>query len=63
MYETAWQIRGYEQFLMDTIEHPPKPSVFDRIAEQNFIRALPSLKPSIIVCGDDVANQSDDVRP
>ena len=22
MYEEAWQIRGYEQFLIDTVERP-----------------------------------------
>lgn len=60
MYETAWQIRGYEQFLMDMIEQPAwAECLLDRIAEQNFIRAVAFAKAGVdwIVCGDDVANQ------
>jgi uroporphyrinogen decarboxylase len=60
MYETAWQIRGYEQFLMDMVEQPEwAQCLLDRIAEQNMIRAIAFAKAGVdwITCGDDVANQ------
>jgi uroporphyrinogen decarboxylase len=60
MYEPAWQIRGYEQFLMDMIDKPAwAQCLLDRIAEQNLIRATAYAKAGVdwILCGDDVANQ------
>ena len=51
---------SYEQFLMDMIEQPAwAECLLDRIAEQNFIRAVAFAKAGVdwIVCGDDVANQ------
>jgi uroporphyrinogen decarboxylase len=60
MYETAWQIRGYEQFLMDMIERPAwAQCLLDRIAAQNRIKAVGLAKAGVdwIQTGDDVANQ------
>jgi uroporphyrinogen decarboxylase len=61
MYETAWQIRGYEQFLMDTIERPAwAECLLQRLADQNMAKALAFAEAGadLIRCGDDVANQS-----
>ena len=61
MYETAWQIRGYEQFLMDMIEQPSwAQCLLDRIAEQNEYVCIQFAKAGVdqIRCGDDVANQN-----
>jgi uroporphyrinogen decarboxylase len=61
MYESAWQIRGYEQFLMDMIERPAwAQCLLDRIAAGNRVRAIAFAKAGadIIRCGDDVANQN-----
>lgn len=60
MYESAWQIRGYEQFLMDMLDQPAwAECLLDRIAEQNLIRAkaLAAAGVDWITTGDDVANQ------
>jgi uroporphyrinogen decarboxylase len=60
MYETAWQIRGYEQFLMDMIERPAwSQCLLDRIGAQNRLRAVAAARAGVdcIQCGDDVANQ------
>lgn len=60
MYETAWQIRGYEQFLIDTIERPVwAECLLERIFRQNLIFATAAAKAGadLIFCGDDVANQ------
>jgi uroporphyrinogen decarboxylase len=61
MYETAWQIRGYEQFLMDMLDQPAwAECLLDRIAEErNFARAIAFARAGVdwIACGDDVANQ------
>jgi uroporphyrinogen decarboxylase len=60
MYETAWQIRGYEEFLMDMIEQPAwAQCLLDRIYEQNMIKAKAYAKAGVdwIATGDDVANQ------
>ncbi len=60
MYEAAWQIRGYEQFLMDTIEQPAwAECLLERLHQQNMIRAEACAKAGVmlICCGDDVANQ------
>ncbi len=60
MYETAWQIRGYEQFLMDMIERPSwAECLLGRLAEQNAARAEAFARAGadLIRCGDDVANQ------
>ena len=60
MYETAWQVRGYEQFLIDTIERPAwAECLLERLAEQNMIKALAFARAGadLIHCGDDVASQ------
>jgi uroporphyrinogen decarboxylase len=60
MYESAWQIRGYEQFLMDMIEHPTwAECLLERIMQQNLIRArvYADAGVDLIMTGDDVANQ------
>jgi len=60
MYETAWQIRGYEQFLMDTVERPAwAECLLERLAAGNMIKAAAyaGAGADLIQCGDDVANQ------
>jgi len=60
MYEISWQIRGYEQFLIDTIERPQwAECMLQKLAEQNMIKAVAGAKAGadMISCGDDVANQ------
>jgi len=61
MYETAWQIRGLEQFLTDTIERPSwAECLLERLAEQNTVRALAyaAAGADVLHCGDDVATQA-----
>jgi uroporphyrinogen decarboxylase len=61
MYEIAWQIRGYEQFLLDTIERPAwAECLLERLYQQNMIRAVAAAKAGadLAFCGDDVANQN-----
>ena len=60
MYETAWQIRGYEQFLTDMIERPSwAECLLERLAQQNMDKAIAYAQAGAdwIHCGDDVANQ------
>jgi len=60
MYETAWQIRGYEQFLMDMLERPAwAECLLQRLADNNLIvaRAAARAGVDLIRTGDDVANQ------
>jgi len=61
MYETAWQIRGYEQFLIDTIERPAwAECLLQRLADQNMLKcvAFAEAGADLLHCGDDVANQN-----
>ncbi len=61
IYETAWQIRGYEQFLLDIMERPSwAQCLIDRLAEQNRVkaRAFAAAGADLIRCGDDIANQN-----
>ena len=61
MYETAWQIRGYEQFLLDTIERPAwAECLLDRLHQQNRVKAINAALAGAdwFHCGDDVANQN-----
>ncbi len=61
MYESAWQIRGYEQFLMDTIDRPEwAECLLERIFQANMVRAEAAGKAGVmyVKCGDDVANQN-----
>ncbi|MFW6062204.1 MAG: uroporphyrinogen decarboxylase family protein [Planctomycetota bacterium] len=60
MYEDAWQIRGYEQFLLDMMTRPEwAHRLLDRLAEQNRARAVAYARAGcdLLRCGDDVANQ------
>ncbi len=61
MYETAWQIRGYEEFLIDTIERPAwAECLLERLYRANRARALAGARAGadLVFCGDDVANQN-----
>lgn len=60
MYESAWQIRGYESFLMDMIAEPEMCEfILDRLCERNTrLAELAALAGAdYIRTGDDVANQ------
>ena len=61
MYEDAWQIRGYEQFLMDTVERPAwAECLLERLWERNMVRAVAAAGAGVdyVYGGDDVANQN-----
>lgn len=61
MYETAWQIRGYEPFLIDMIERPDwAECMLDKTHRRALARALAGAQAGadILMCGDDVANQN-----
>lgn len=60
MYEIAWQIRGYEPFLMDMIERPAwAECLLERLAENNLVTARLAAEHGLdaVYCGDDVGNQ------
>lgn len=60
MYENAWQVRGYTQFLMDMIERPEWCEyILDRFMERNLVAATAFARAGadLLRCGDDVANQ------
>lgn len=60
MYESAWQIRGYEQFLLDTLERPAwAECLLERLFQHNMVRAIAFAKAGadLITTGDDVASQ------
>ena len=60
MYETAWQIRGYEPFLLDMIERPAwAECLLERLHRNARIlaRALAEAGADILATGDDVASQ------
>ena len=60
IYEKAWDIRGYEQFLMDMIERPAwAQCLLDRLAEDTLYCAVQFAKAGVdlMATGDDVANQ------
>lgn len=60
MYEDAWQIRGYEQFLMDMLTQPDWCEfILDKLKERNLFNAKAAAKAGVdfIRTGDDVANQ------
>ena len=61
MYENAWQIRGYEQFLMDMIERPAWAECLLERLHQNALvlaKALAAAGVDLLGTGDDVANQN-----
>ncbi|MCM8804492.1 MAG: hypothetical protein NC833_04505 [Candidatus Omnitrophica bacterium] len=60
MYESSWQVRGYQEFLMDMIENPSWCEyILDRFTERNIKIAELAAKAGVdmIITGDDVANQ------
>ncbi len=60
MYEDSWQIRGYEEFLMDMHTDPELCEyVLDQITERNLVYATAATKAGVdyLTTGDDVANQ------
>ena len=60
-YETAWEIRGLDEFLSDMMLDPdPLEEFVERIAAQNIVlaRELTAAGVDIIRYGDDVANQN-----
>ena len=59
-YEDAWQIRGYEEFLMDMISNPSIPVyILGRIHDQMLKRVIAMARAGVdmIQTGDDVATQ------
>jgi uroporphyrinogen decarboxylase len=61
MYETAWQIRGYEEFLEDMMLRPEWCEyILDRLMARNLAvaRAAAAAKADVLHTGDDVANQN-----
>jgi len=60
MYENAWQVRGYEPFLMDMMTRPEWCEyILDRFTEKNIVAARAGARAGadILRTGDDVANQ------
>lgn len=61
MYENAWQVRGYEEFLLDISDNPDWCDyILDRFMEKNLNIAVLGARAGvdIIRTGDDVANQN-----
>jgi uroporphyrinogen decarboxylase len=61
MYEDSWQIRGYEEFLMDMVDHPEWCEyILDQLTIRNLYRACAAARAGVdfIQTGDDVANQN-----
>lgn len=61
MYESAWQVRGYEPFLMDLLtQREWAELLLDRFRENNTCVAVAAAKAGYdcIGTGDDVANQN-----
>ena len=61
MYESSWQIRGYEEFLMDMACRPEWCEyILDKITEHNLAVATAAARAGVdyITTGDDVANQN-----
>jgi uroporphyrinogen decarboxylase len=62
MYENAWQVRGYEAFLMDLLtQREWAELLLDRFCENNIrtAAALARAGYDALAIGDDVANQND----
>ncbi len=61
MYENAWQIRGYEAFLIDLLtQRDWAEYLLDRFCERNTRMAAAAARAGydVILTGDDVANQN-----
>ena len=60
LYENAWQVRGYEEFLMDMHANPEWCDyIFDKMVERNMraVTAAARAGVDVIRTGDDVATQ------
>ena len=60
IYETAWQIRGYEQFLMDLAARPEwTEPILDRLTDrrERMARAAARAGVDYLRTGDDIASQ------
>jgi len=60
IYEFAWQVRGYEPFLVDMMERPEWCEVMlDKFVARNMKLCCAGARAGvdILYCGDDVANQ------
>ncbi|MCM8769266.1 MAG: hypothetical protein NC911_06275 [Candidatus Omnitrophica bacterium] len=60
IYETSWQIRGYEEFLMDLVERPAWcECILEQVAAAKMAIATAGARAGVdyIITGDDVANQ------
>jgi len=61
MYEEAWQVRGYQEFLMDMIAEPEWPHyILERFKQRNKLVAVAAARAGVdlLHTGDDVANQN-----
>jgi uroporphyrinogen decarboxylase len=61
IYENSWQVRGYEQFLMDMMQEPDFcDSILERFFERNHAIAMAAARAGadFVRTGDDVANQN-----
>jgi len=61
IYENAWQIRGYEEFLLDMMERPAwAECLLGRLAEVRYAVAMANARAGadVLHCGDDIANQN-----
>jgi uroporphyrinogen decarboxylase len=61
MYENAWQVRGYEPFLVDLLtQRDWAEFILDKFCENNLRTAVAAAKAGYdcIATGDDVANQN-----
>jgi len=61
MYENAWQVRGYEPFLMDLLtQRDWAEYLLDKFCENNIRTAVAAARAGYdcIMTGDDVANQN-----
>jgi uroporphyrinogen decarboxylase len=61
MYESAWQVRGYEAFLMDMlIKRDWAEYILDKFWHNNMLNAIATAKAGCdyLLTGDDVANQN-----
>jgi hypothetical protein len=48
IYETSWQIRGYEQFLMDTIDRPAwADAILEKVFQQKWDMAIPAARAGV----------------
>ena len=60
MYEDSWQIRGYEQFLIDMVVRPDWCEfILENIKQRNMTIACAAANAGVdyIITGDDIANQ------